>query len=312
MKVYYSLEDFHKLENAIVTTGTFDGVHIGHKKILDRLNRIARNHNGESVLLTFFPHPRMVIQPELELKLLNSQFEKIELLKKTGLDHLIVHPFTKEFSRITSLDFVRNILVNQIGAKKLVIGYDHHFGRNREGSFEHLKEFGPVYGFDVEEIPAEDIQDVTISSTKIRNAVSEGELETVNQYLGYRYRLNGKVVEGEKIGHKLGYPTANVIVDESYKLIPKDGVYAVEVIFPSKPETIHHGMCNIGLRPTFNGKFKTIEVNIFNFNKDIYDERISLNFVDRLREEIKFDNVDTLKEQLGKDQSKAYEVLGLH
>lgn len=311
MKVYYSLEDFKALENAIVTTGTFDGVHVGHKKILDQLNSVAEENGGESVLLTFFPHPRMVLQPELELKLLNHQSEKIELLKKTGLDHLIIHPFTKEFSRTSSLDFVRNILISKIGAKKLVIGYDHHFGRNREGSFEHLMEFGPVYGFDVEEIPAQDIEDITISSTKIRNAISNGEVNVAANYLGYKYRLNGKVVEGEKIGKTLGYPTANILVDENYKLIPKDGVYAVKLNISSKPETSYSGMCNIGVRPTFGHNFKTIEVNLFNFNQDIYGERVRLTFHKRIRDEEKFENLDALKNQLKLDQNTAYEILDI-
>lgn len=292
----------------MVTTGTFDGVHIGHKKILNQLQRIASENKGESVLLTFFPHPRMVLQPELELKLLNSQQEKIELLKDTGLNHLIIQPFTKEFSRTTSLDFVRNILVNTIGAKKLVIGYDHHFGRNREGSFEHLLEFGPVYGFDVEEIPAQDVKDITISSTKIRNALLEGDLKQGNDYLGYAYQLSGKIVQGEKMGSKIGFPTANLIVNEVTKLIPKDGVYAVTISFPSDPKRAYRGMCNIGLRPTFNGKFKTIETHLFNFNKDIYGENISLTFVERIRGEAKFQSIGELQEQLQKDQETCYEI----
>lgn len=311
MKVYFSLEDFTPLDYAVVTTGTFDGVHIGHKKILEQLNRVARNNNGESVLLTFNPHPRIVLQPDIDLRLINSQTEKIELLKSCGLDHLIIHPFTKEFSRTTSLDFVRNILVNTIGAKKLVIGYDHHFGRNREGSFEHLKEFGPVYGFDVEEISAEDIQDITVSSTKIRKALSEGDLQTANEFLGYDFPLGGQVVEGEKIGHSLGFPTANVLVEESYKILPADGVYAVEVLFPAVPEKKFYGMCNIGMRPTFSGKFKTIEVHIFDFDRNIYGEQIRLIFKDRLRGEVKFQNLELLKNQLQKDAVEARAKLGI-
>ncbi|AEV33819.1 riboflavin kinase/FMN adenylyltransferase [Owenweeksia hongkongensis DSM 17368] len=312
MKVYFSLEDFQKLDFAAVTTGTFDGVHIGHNKILEQLNQAAATIGGESVLLTFSPHPRIVLQPDVDLKLLSTQKEKIELLKNTGLDHLIIHPFTKEFSRTSSLDFVRNILVNNIGAKKLVIGYDHHFGRNREGSFEHLKEFGPTYGFEVEEISAKDIEDVTVSSTKIRRALNEGDLETANEYLGYDYPITGQVVEGEKIGNTIGFPTANLVAEETYKLIPMDGVYAVEVQFPSALEQKFQGMCNIGMRPTFSGKFKTIEVHIFNFNRNIYGEQMQIVFKRRLRGETKFDSIEALKTQLNNDMEHARKVLSSH
>ncbi len=311
MKVYFSLEDFNKLNNAAVTTGTFDGVHIGHRKILEQLNRVAKKNNGESVLLTFNPHPRIVLQPDIDLKLINSQPEKIELLKSCGIDHLIIHPFTKEFSRTTSLNFVRNILVNTIGAKKLVIGYDHHFGRNREGSFEHLKEFGPVYGFDVEEISAEDVQNITVSSTKIRKALLEGDLKTANEFLGYSFPLGGQVIEGEKIGNTMGFPTANIVAEENYKILPADGVYAVEVHFPASPERKFYGMCNIGMRPTFSGKFKTIETHIFNFNRNIYGEQIRLIFQDRLRGEEKFESLEKLKIQLQKDAVQARAFFGI-
>lgn len=312
MKVYYSIDDFQKLEKAVVTTGTFDGVHLGHRKILAQLNKVAAAIGGESVLLTFFPHPRMVLQPDLDLKLINSQKEKIELLKSTGLDHLIIHPFTAEFSRTSSLDFVRNILVNQIGAKKLVIGYDHHFGRNREGSFEHLKEFGPLYGFEVEEISAQDIEDTTISSTKIRKAISEGTIEVANQYLDYQFPLTGKVVEGERIGSKIGFPTANLLVADSYKIVPANGVYAVWVHFPNEAEKeAVGGMCNIGIRPTFGGKFQTIEVHLFDFNEDLYGQQLEIRFIESLRAEMKFDGPKALKNQLQKDEISARNVLGL-
>ncbi len=305
MKVYFSLEDFTPLNNAVVTTGTFDGVHLGHKKILNQLNRVAQQSGGESVLLTFNPHPRLVLQPDADLRMINSQAEKIELLKKTGLNHLIIHPFTKEFSRTSSLDFVRNILVNSIGAKKLVIGYDHHFGRNREGSFEHLKEFGPVYGFEVEEIPAKDVENTTVSSTKIRRALLNGQLKTASEYLGYTFLLNGLVVEGEKIGQSIGFPTANILLKDPHKIIPADGVYAVEVSFPAQPNQHFKGMCNIGNRPTFNGRFKTIEVHIFDFNKNIYGQQITLSFKQHLRSEIKFENAEALVQQLHKDAQQA-------
>ncbi len=294
----------------MVTTGTFDGVHHGHRKILAQLNQVAADIEGESVLLTFFPHPRMVLQPDLDLKLINSQNEKIELLKSTGIDHLIIHPFTTDFSRTSSLDFVRNILVNQIGAKKLVIGYDHHFGRNREGSFEHLKEYGPLYGFDVEEISAQDVEDTTVSSTKIRKAIEEGTIQIANQYLGYTFPLTGKVVEGEKIGSKLGFPTANIRVSDNLKIVPANGVYAVKVSFPahSEQEPVD-GMCNIGIRPTFGGKFQTIEAHLFDFKADLYGQEICIHFHQQLRKEMKFNGPEHLKEQLRADEATARDIL---
>jgi riboflavin kinase/FMN adenylyltransferase len=305
LKVYYALEDFSRLRNAVVTTGTFDGVHIGHKKILDQLNETARSCDGESVLLTFHPHPRIVLQPDIDLKLLNTQQEKIELLKETGLDHLIIHPFTREFSRTKSMNFVRDYLVNRIGATKLVIGYDHHFGRNREGSFEHLKEFGPLYGFEVEEIAAEDVDHVTVSSTKIRNALSEGDTDTANEYLGYAYSLTGKIVSGDRIGKELGFPTANLLIDDTLKLVPGDGIYAVDVEFPATPEESFEGLCNIGMRPTFSGTLKTIETYILDFNREIYGEQMTIRFKKYLRPEVKFDSREELIEQMHKDVQEA-------
>lgn len=296
------------MENAIVTTGTFDGVHIGHQTILKRLVEVARKENGESVLITFFPHPRMVLQKDLDIKLLNTVSEKIALLSKTGIDHLLVFPFTKEFSRISSIDFVRDILVNKIGTKKLVIGYDHQFGRNREGSFQHLVEYGPVYGFEVEEIPAQDIEDTAVSSTKIRKALTEdGDIKTAGKYLGDLYHLSGIVVGGKKLGSKIGFPTANIKIEEDYKLIPKDGVYAVQLEIDKQ---FYKGMLNIGKRPTVDGSTRTIEVNIFDFSREIYNHEIKLCFVDRIRDEHKFEDLDALKVQLDKDMVKALELLG--
>ncbi len=309
MKVYYTLEDFKKLDNAVVTTGTFDGVHIGHRRILTRLQESAQRSGGESVLFTLFPHPRLVLQPDLDLKLITSLEEKVYLLEKTGLDHLVVFPFTQEFSKTSSLEFVRNILVNAIGAKKLVIGYDHHFGRNREGTFEHLKEFGPVYGFDVEEIPAQDIDDVKVSSTKIRKALLQGDVALANNYLNHEFMLSGFVVRGNRLGSKLGYPTANIELKDAHKIVPADGVYAVktERIADNK---VYTGMCNIGHRPTVSGVSKTIEVNLFDFNDDLYGEQIRLFFVKRLRDELKFNGLDELIAQLKKDEKHSREILG--
>ncbi len=309
MKVYSSLDNFGKLDYAVVTTGTFDGVHLGHRKILSQLNTVARENNGESVLLTFNPHPRMILQPDIHFKMINSQQEKIDLLRDTGIGYLIVHPFTREFSRITSLNFVRNILVNSIGAKKLVIGHDHHFGCNREGSFKSLKEYGSGYDFKVEEIPPESENNITVSSTKIRRALDEGDIKTANRYLTYDFSLNGKVVSGEKMGSKLAFPTANIVPEDNDKIIPGDGVYAIKARLPATPEHLYYGMCNIGLRPTFDGRFRTIEVHLFDFDKNIYGRRISLYFKDRLRGEMKFDNGDELRQQLCEDESKARKIL---
>lgn len=308
VKVYHSLSDFKHITNAVVTTGTFDGVHIGHRKILTRLRETAQRIDGETVLFTFYPHPRLVLQPDTDLKLITSVEEKAALLEEAGLDHLIFYPFTQEFSRTSSLEFVRNILVNAIGAKKLVIGYDHHFGRNREGTFEHLKEFGPVYGFDVEEIPAEDVDDVKVSSTKIRTAILEGDVALANRYLNSTFMLSGFVVKGNRLGHTLGYPTANIELTDAHKLIPKDGVYAVRAKSLENDRQFT-GMCNIGIRPTVQGTSKTIEVNLFDFDSDLYGEHVRLYFVERVRDEEKFADLEALKAQLAKDEIVCREIL---
>jgi riboflavin kinase/FMN adenylyltransferase len=284
----------------VVTTGTFDGVHLGHQRIIDRLKEIAQKDKGETVLITFYPHPRMVLFPDdNELKMLNTQEEKAELLEHFGIDHLVVIPFTKQFSRLSSVEFVRDIIANRIGTKKLVIGYNHHFGRNREGSFEHLKEYGPVYGFKVEEIPAIDVDHVEVSSTKIRKALTAGDIRSANASLGYEYSLRGTVVKGRQLGREIGYPTANIEVGDRYKLIPADGIYAVTA--ESNGE-VHKGMMSIGMNPTVNGTHRTIEVNILDFNRDIYGETLKINFKDWLRGEEKFATLEELKVQLGKDK----------
>jgi len=307
MKVYSNIEDFKEVKNPIVTTGTFDGVHLGHQKIIARLKDVAQKHQGETVLLTFYPHPRMVLFPDdNELKLLNTQQEKIELLEKYGIDHLIIHPFTKEFSRLTSVEFVRNILVNQLRTNRLIIGYNHHFGRNREGSFEHLKEFGPVYGFDVEEIPAKDIDSIEVSSTKIRVALQSGDVETANTYLGHTYSITGKVIKGNQLGRTLGYPTANIFIDDKYKLIPADGVYAVKVLVHGNS---YGGMLNVGNNPTIDGKGRSIEVNLFDFSGDIYGADATIYFIKRLRDEQKFNGLDELKNALAIDKQNALKIV---
>ena len=299
VKIYHSIEEFEKIENAVVTTGTFDGVHIGHLTIIDRLKELAKSINGETVLLTFFPHPRMVLFSDNDLKLITTKNEKIALLEKAGIDHLIIHPFSRAFSRLSSVEFVRDILVNKIGTSRLVIGYNHQFGRNREGTFEHLKEYGPMYGFQVEEISAQDIDAISVSSTKIRKALETGDITTATDYLTHDFRLSGIVVKGNNLGHKLGFPTANLKVVDRHKLIPANGVYSVKVLFQG---AAYKGMLNIGIRPTIDGEEKTIEVHIIGFDTDIYGEEISLVFEKWIRDEQKFESLDALKIQLEKDK----------
>ncbi len=300
MKVYRSLEEFTRLDNAIVTTGTFDGVHYGHQKIISRLEELAKQYAGESVIITFFPHPRLVLFPEdNDLKLINTLDEKIELLEKSGIDHLLIIPFTKEFSRLSSLEFIQQILVDKIGTKKLVIGYDHHFGKNREGSFEHLKHYSTEYGFEVEEIPEQDINDVAVSSTKIRNAILDGNVTVANKYLGYTFSLRGIVKKGDQIGRTLGFPTANISLAESYKIIPTDGIYAVNVFIKDRKL---QGMLYIGDRPTVQGKSKVIEVNIFDFSEDVYDQLIKVEFLQYIRGDKYFNSLEELKDALAKDE----------
>ena len=307
MKIYHSISDFKNVQKPILTTGTFDGVHFGHIKIIQRLSEIAVNEGGQSTVLTFYPHPRMVLFPgDHQLQLINTLEEKIRLLKKAGVQHLIIHPFTKEFSRMTSLSFVRDIIVNQLNTHKLVIGYDHHFGRNREGTFEHLKEFAPVYGFEVEEIPAQLLDDVKVSSTKIRNALMNGQVDLAYQFLNYHYELSGTVVKGNEVGRRINFPTANLSVDDATKLIPKPGVYAVKVDVQNH---CFDGMMNIGTNPTLGNNKQSIEVHIFEFDNLIYDQKIGVRFIHRMRDEVSFYNLESLKQQLEKDKQIAKDLL---
>jgi riboflavin kinase / FMN adenylyltransferase len=309
MKIYHGIDDFVKLDCAVVTSGTFDGVHVGHQKIFSRLQEIARRSDGETVVITYWPHPRLVLHPEDDtLKLLNTFEEKAALLKEQGIQHLIRIPFTKEFSQLTSEEFIRKILVSTIGTKKLVIGYDHHFGKNREGSFEQLKVNAPKYGFDVEEIPRQDIDHVAVSSTKIRQALEKGDAETASHLLGRPYSLTGRVVAGDKIGRLIGYPTANIDVDTKYKLIPMHGIYAVTVLH--EHET-YGGMLYIGYRPTINGTRLNVEVNIFNFSKEIYGESLTVRFQKLIRHDEKFSDLEQMKIQLKKDQEVALRTLNI-
>jgi len=306
LKVIQSIAAFNSSEKTIVTIGTFDGIHIGHQKILKNLIRTANNEGKKSVLLTFFPHPRMVLQKENKILLLNTIKEKSGLLEKMGLDYLIIHPFSRDFSRLTALDFVRDILVNKLNTSRLIIGYDHHFGKNREGNIHQLKEYSLLYDFKVEEIPAQDIDDVSVSSTKIRTALKDGNLKTANNYLGYHYMLNGTVVSGKKLGGTIGFPTANIEIKEPYKLIPKTGVYIIRTYINT---ILYTGMMNIGFNPTVLGKHQTIEAHLFDFNEDLYGKEITIEFIYFLREEHKFESVEELVIQLNIDKENAISYL---
>ena len=299
MKIVKNIANFSTNEKTFVTIGTFDGVHFGHQKILEKLVIEAKQAGKKAVLLTFFPHPRMVLQKDATIELLNTIDERAKLLKKTGLDYLIIHPFNKAFSKTTALEFVKDILVGTFNISKLIIGYDHHFGKNREGNIKQLTEYSKLYDFTVEEIPAQDIDDVSVSSTKIRRALANGNLKTANNYLGYNFILNGFVVNGKKLGGTIGYPTANIDIKEAYKLIPKMGVYVVKSFI--KNQTVF-GMMNIGNRPTVNGKHQTIEVHFFDFNGDLYGENLTIELIYFLRDEHKFDSLDSLIFQLKEDE----------
>jgi len=299
LKVFHSISEYTSQNNCSLTVGTFDGVHLGHLQILDQLVKTAKKYHEESVLFTFFPHPRMVLQKELDIKLLNTIDERIELLSQTGLDNLIIVPFNKEFSRLSAVEFVRDILVNQLKIKHLIIGYDHHFGRNREGTFDELVEYGNLYGFEVLEISAQDIENVAVSSTKIRNALNNGDIEKATKYLNKPYMITGEVVRGKGVGNKIGFPTANIYVKESYKLIPRNGVYIINTFLDNHD---YNGIMNIGYRPTLKGKNKTIEVHLLDFNDNLYSKNLQINLIKRIRDEKKFSTLNDLKHQIQQDE----------
>ncbi|NJB36405.1 bifunctional riboflavin kinase/FAD synthetase [Croceivirga sp. JEA036] len=299
MEAIQDIFEFTTQERTAITIGTFDGVHIGHRKILERLINNAKSTGTKSLVLTFFPHPRMVLQKDANIKLLNTLEEKQYILKQSGLDYLIIHPFTQKFSRLTALEFVRDVLVNQLKAKNVVIGYDHRFGRNRNANIKDLIGFGEIYDFDVEEIPVQEIEDVSVSSTKIRKALEEGDIETANSYLGYAYLLTGTIVRGKGIGRQIGYPTANVHIAETYKLIPQNGVYIIKSTINNK--TVY-GMMNIGFNPTVDGNEKSIEVHFFDVEGDLYGQKIQLHLLKKIRNEQKFDSLEALTSQLKEDQ----------
>jgi riboflavin kinase / FMN adenylyltransferase len=309
LKVFHSINDFRvsthdSVKKTILTLGTFDGVHFGHKKILEKLTQNTENGKYESLVLTFFPHPRMILQEDATINLLNTIEEKIDLLEEIGIQNLIIHPFDESFSRLTAEEFVKDILVNQFHIHKIIIGYDHRFGRNRTANIDDLITFGKKYNFEVEEISAQEINEVSVSSTKIRNALSEGQVTLANQYLGYHYSLTGHVNQGKQLGRTIGFPTANLVLDEKFKLVPQNGVYVIKSMLNNK--TIF-GMMNIGFNPTVNGQSRTIEIHYFDFESDLYNQKITVSLLERIRPEIKFESVALLKAQLEKDKTTAIE-----
>jgi riboflavin kinase/FMN adenylyltransferase len=304
-----NIENYNNSEPTVVTIGTFDGVHIGHQKIIKRLINTGKFQELKSVILTFFPHPRMVLQKDSNIKLINTIDERYAILDDLGLDYLLIKKFTKEFSRLSAEDFVKQILVEKLHAKKVIIGYDHRFGRNRNADINDLKIFGETYEFDVEEISAQDINDVAVSSTKIRKALNDGNITKANNFLGYNFMLTGLVVKGKGLGKKIAYPTANIYIEEDYKIIPKQGSYIVSSVINDKAI---YGMMNIGMNPTVNGNTQTIEVHFFNFDQDIYGKKIQIDLLQRIRDEEKFESVDTLKIQLAKDKKTALSYIAKH
>lgn len=304
LKIFNSISYYIYSKPTIVTIGTFDGVHIGHKKILEKIICNTNNSDYESLVLTFFPHPRTVLQSETEMKQLNTIEEKSDLIKKAGIDNLVIHPFDKDFSQLTAEEFVQKVLVSTFNVKKIVIGYDHRFGRNRTANIDDLIAFGNKYNFEVEQISAEELNEVAVSSTKIRNALSEGNIELANSFLGYNYSIKGLIVQGKQLGRTIGFPTANVRINEDYKLIPKSGVYVVKCKIENQS---YFGMMNIGINPTVEdtNKVQKLEVNIFDFDDDIYNETITVSILKRIRSEQKFDSLEALKNQIALDKQSS-------
>jgi riboflavin kinase/FMN adenylyltransferase len=299
MKIFNNIQSYSPEKESILTIGTFDGVHIGHNKILTKLVEESKKNNLSSLIMTFFPHPRMVLQKSQEIKMIDTIDEKIHLFEKTGVDNLIIQPFDENFSKIRAKEFVEEILVKKLKIKHIIIGYDHRFGKDREASVDDLKKFGLNYMFTVEEIAAQEIHSIAISSTKIRNAILKGEIKKCNEYLGRNFMLTGEVVHGVGLGKKINFPTANIEIAETYKIIPKNGVYLVKAIINSE---IYFGMMNIGVRPTIGGKNKSLEIHFFNFKDNIYNKTISVEIICKIRDEEEFSSIDELKIQLKKDE----------
>lgn len=302
LNVFPSISEFNSTKKTIVTIGTFDGVHIGHQKIIEKLIQETKKADCESLILTFFPHPRMVLNGSSSIKLLNTINEKSSLLEKMGLDNLVVHPFDKKFSNLSAEEFVKTILVDSFNLKKIIIGYDHRFGNNRAANIDDLISFGKKYDFEVEQISAQEIDSVSVSSTKIRDAITDGNMIVANEFLGYDYILSGKIITGKQLGRTIGFPTANIKIEENYKLIPKNGVYIVKSHLQEK--TVF-GIMNIGLNPTVNGEDLSIEVHFLDFEADLYNKNITVSVIARIRDEQKFTSIDLLKSQIQEDKNYA-------
>ena len=308
MTSFNNIDEFNSTDYTILTIGTFDGVHLGHQKVLERLTKEAKNNNLKSTVLTFFPHPRTVLNPNKPLKLINSVNERTDLLSKSKIDNLIIHPFDKSFSELDPEKYVLEILVTKLKAKIILIGYDHKFGKNRTADINDLKMYGEKYGFKVIEIKAEEISNIAISSTKIRKAISEGDISTAKEYLGYDVSLSGRIVHGKSIGRTIGFPTANVEVSEGYKLLPKNGVYLIQSIINKKQV---FGMMNIGVKPTLIESSKTIEINFFDFEGDLYDKNIRVDIKQFIRDEVRFESLELLKSQIQKDKINCNSIIDI-
>ncbi len=306
MRVFKSIENF-EIKNPVVTIGMFDGVHKGHKEIIDTLKKSAKQLNGETVLLSFWPHPRMIFEGNKSVRLLSTMDEKVALLENAGIDNFVIIPFSREFANISYKHFVKEILVKQIKTNSVIIGYNHHFGKNREGNFEKLIYLGKKYGFNVEKLEEQMVENERVSSSVVRDALNQGKIETANKYLGYKYSFTGFVVKGNQNGIKLGYPTANIYMREPYKLIPGTGVYAVYATIDNKT---YPGMMNIGFRPTIieDNKQKSIEVHLFDFNDNLYGKEITVKLEQKTRDEQKFDSINQLKSQLKIDENMIRQI----
>ena len=306
MKIYKSIDEYNESKSSVLTIGTFDGVHKGHQKIFNKVLNVSKQSNLSSVVLTFFPHPRIILNKYNDIKMIDSLDEKINHLEKIGIDHLIIHPFDKKFSLLSADQFIKEYLLEKLKLKHIIIGYDHRFGKGREASVTDLKKYSSEFNFVLDEIDAQEIEKIAISSTKIRNSINEGDLKTTKIYLGRFFSLTGKVVKGDGLGKQIDYPTANISIKEDYKIIPKDGVYYIKTTIDNN---LYNGMMNIGHRPTIGTKEKSIEVNLFNFNTDIYDRVISIDVVEKIRDEKKFASIEGLKTQLAKDQEHCLKLI---